>query len=964
MATSTITLQPGFSMKATGNQTFTAKIGSATSGAAGAWPTDEGEILTVNYYDSYQHLTGFAYVAPSSPYSGFISLASAHIHGLQTGKKVKNLETGEFYTTEIYYDDKGRVIQTFTQQQLGGAIRSSTAYNFENQPTQTLTSNSSSPGQEVLRTFTYNVAGLLATVSHKIGSHSAKTIVQNAYNDMGQLTTKAFPQLPSGNQTYTYNIRGWLKTLGSGLTEGYKQTNYYETGGTVNNWNGNISRVDWSGKSVTTETPKVRSYNYTYDKVNRLTAANYSATGETNWFSMSKIRYDTNGNIDTLIRNNQRTSSTYGIVDELKYTYQTNSNKLTQVTDGYSIPTYTAKDFKKRSSTAYTYDGNGNLKTNLDKQINSIVYNHLNLPVEVLFNTGAKIRFAYDAEGMKLNQKVYNTSGALTTTQDYIGEFVYQNGTLDYLIHEEGRVASEPGGLFYEYFMKDHLGNVRQVLRNPTPNARIATMEQANAEEEESQFTQIKPTRRNEPKHNVTRGGKDVAWLNADRGEMVGPGTSQEIFEGDSVVLSVHGKYLDRKKTKVNPASFAASGGKSALLDQLNELALNTSRAGGANPIALLNLVDILAKDLQKKEVPEAYLIYALYDQDSNRYEVGKKVLSRNAANQHEELEEKLAIKKNGYIETFVVNETGQDVWFDNFRVLSQGSLLVQETHYDPWGLELTGIGYEYAGVKKNKYLYNGKELIEDNGLQYYDYGARMYDPAIGRWGVVDPMADHPNQVSYTPYNYGVNNPIFHTDPDGKCPPWICGALIGVGVDYGLQVGVNLLQGKNLGDALTDINTNSLKVSAGSGALSGGLSSISKLKTASSLVKGIVELGVDASVSYASQIVNKGEVTIEDTAVDLIGSQIVGRSLGNSAKNSASNSPKGKQMQNQINEQVNISKGKSNTTPKSKADLPGAKKEYDNYVERRATTTSTISSGVFSKVVGGDINKNKNEKNN
>lgn len=46
-------------------------------------------------------------------------------------------------------------------------------------------------------------------------------------------------------------------------------------------------------------------------------------------------------------------------------------------------------------------------------------------------------------------------------------------------------------------------------------------------------------------------------------------------------------------------------------------------------------------------------------------------VLSRNTANQHEELEEKLAIKKNGYIETFVVNETSQDVWFDNHLLKS-----------------------------------------------------------------------------------------------------------------------------------------------------------------------------------------------------------------------------------------------------------------------------------------------------
>jgi RHS repeat-associated protein len=371
----------------------------------------------------------------------------------------------------------------------------------------------------------------------------------------------------------------------------------------------------------------------------------------------------------------------------------------------------------------------------------------------------------------RLTQKLYNNSGALTTTQDYIGEFVYQNGALDYLVHEEGRVASEPGGLFYEYYLKDHLGNVRQVIRNPTPKALMATMEQAQAEEEEILFTQVRPTRRSEPRHNITQGGQEVAWLNASRGEMVGPGTSQEIFEGDSVTLSVHGKFLDKRRTRLNPASFVAAGGKNALLDQLNELALNTSRAGGVNPIAVLNLVDILAKDLQRKETPEAYLIYALYDSDSNRYEVGRKVLSRNAANQHEELEEKLAIKKNGYIETFVVNETGQDVWFDNFRVLSQGSILVQETHYDPWGLELTGIGYEYAGVKKNKYLYNGKELIEDNGLQYYDHGARMYDPVIGRWGVVDPLAsEFPWQSGYTSFN---NNPINLIDPDGRAavPP-------------------------------------------------------------------------------------------------------------------------------------------------------------------------------------------------
>jgi hypothetical protein len=188
-----------------------------------------------------------------------------------------------------------------------------------------------------------------------------------------------------------------------------------------------------------------------------------------------------------------------------------------------------------------------------------------------------------------------------------------------------------------------------------------------------------------------------VAWLNANRGRMVGPGRTQEIYAGDSLKLQVHGKYLEDKKQKTNAGSFMAAGGQQRLIADLNELALSTQRAGGTNPIALLNLVDIVAKDFQKKEAPEAYLMYALYDQDSNRYEVGKKVLSKNAANQHEVLEENMYISQDGYMETFVVNETAEDVWFDNFLVMSMSSPVAQETHYDPWGLELTGIGYQYG---------------------------------------------------------------------------------------------------------------------------------------------------------------------------------------------------------------------------------------------------------------------------
>ncbi|MBC8487481.1 MAG: RHS repeat-associated core domain-containing protein [Bacteroidetes bacterium] len=313
------------------------------------------------------------------------------------------------------------------------------------------------------------------------------------------------------------------------------------------------------------------SYNFDYDGANRLTTAESSGTGNYN----TSYGYDLNGNLLTLSREGKLGgSSNYALIDELAYSYT--GNQLSSVND-INDDDHQNNGFSDNGSfntTEYTYDDNGNMITDLNKDMTITQYNYLNLPQQFNISNSDynEISYLYSAGGEKLRKQTH-INYTLEKTTDYLGNFVYEEGDLKYMLTSEGRVMINDGGTFeYQYFLKDHLGNTRVTF-----------------------------------------------------------------------------------------------------------------------------------------------------------------------------------------------NENGE---------------IIQEDSYYPFGMQMNGLCYETGLDYKNKYLYNGKELQDEFGLDWYDYGARYYDAQLGRFHTPDPMAE--KYDSWSPYNYTLNNPIRFIDPDGQIttiPPQLVAAV-------------------------------------------------------------------------------------------------------------------------------------------------------------------------------------------
>lgn len=483
------------------------------------------KIEVVNYYGGYGFLDGNLFSACPNKYflrrSGleiYVSrvlgakVDTAHVHGLLTGR-VEVMSDGGVKYSAMYYDYRGRKVRTNEVYSSGRSMSTLSCLSFTGKPEQTLAQlYDNGRTYKVYGRNTYDaVTDKLVQAVLSVNGAMERTVADVSYDRLGRVASLR----RGGNKAseYTYNIRGWTRTIDApGFWQELLYGNYEVKDGSPC-YDGSVAGMSWRSYGDEVQ----HNYRFSYDSFGRLEDAYYEEgegwmdPGE-NKYSLYVDGYDLNGNILALRRYGRKDDGSFGLVDDLSLRYS--GNRLVGVDDAadfvLSKGSTDFKDYSGGDGVEYTYNGVGSLLSDRNKGIESISYDNNNHLTDIVFGlvgvlpwypqessspassvpvvtppvvtVGSNmVRYVYSPDGVK--QRImhhtrvpspYVTVGGLTPsaikvevdTTDYVGPFILHNGVLDKVLFSGGYVTFYAGNLsspLFHYYSSDHQGNVRVV---------------------------------------------------------------------------------------------------------------------------------------------------------------------------------------------------------------------------------------------------------------------------------------------------------------------------------------------------------------------------------------------------------------------------------------------------------------------------------------------------------------------
>ena len=808
------------------------------------WVSTSGSGLSATFQSSETangfypvSLSGYPYAQPFSAQLQLYSMTQ----GVITGTKRLILEGGGYQYNVTFYDNSGRPVQTQSTNQAGGIDYVTTQYGFDGRVLVTR-SHQLLPGKTpdslvTLTKFYYDNRGRLTEVRRKLDSFPEVSLVRNTYNELGQLKQRQLGQQvvqgsytsdPIDVQDYTYNIRGWLSAVNKDYARGntndrnFAEDISYDYGfNVVNNgyFNGNISGIRWRSKGDGTQ----RAYGFNYEAANRITNAQFAQYLNGAWgnatatdpvkfpldYSANSASkgYDANGNILSMIQYGYSASNVgVQVVDNLLYSYFPNSNQVKNIWDAVNNPTSLAGDFHTSTLHAtghnitvqdYSYDGNGNMIRDLNRDIDSagatgITYNYLNLPDTIRVINKGSILYQYDASGAKLSKTIRET-GKPDVTFRYFGGSVYRNDTMQYLAHEAGRVRyakkyySHGGSgyqYFNDYFLKDHLSNTRVVLTEQVDTFHyVATMDSAYRATEKQLFYGLdtsvvaRSLAEGYPVDTSMSNPNDSVTVLNSSGKNIGPWIILKVMSGDRIDISANYFYNVNTPGQTGTPPYTSLAALFApIFQSFNPGALKNVSLMNTHVNSMLGYYSNDVKNNSDTNHTKAYLNYVTLDNmfdyvagQSGALQVG--ATGTDNGKLRTPLFTTLPISTSGYVCIFLSNIDPVNVYFDNLSIVHTSGQLVEENHYYPFGLAMVPLSDKTLkpGYRDNKYRYNtgteiqNKEFSDGTGLEWYQTPLRTLDPQIGRWWQPDSKPD----MTQSPYNSMSNNPISFNDPLG-----------------------------------------------------------------------------------------------------------------------------------------------------------------------------------------------------